>query len=157
MLTKQCPIMKILLFQRLHGYLRQKKVERPTVGPLLVDEAWIDECKAMSDCLADCFSSVFVSGVLHHPQPHQVSAAQFVYQKITVNDVFKSLSRLKLSPSSGPDGLPSIVFRKCATALCYPLYLIFNNSITSMKVPSVWKSANVMPLFKGGIHSNPSN
>lgn len=26
-----------------------------------------------------------------------------------------------------------------------------------MKVPSLWKYANVIPLFKGGIHSNPLN
>ena len=50
-----------------------------------------------------------------------------------------------------------IVFRKCAAELCYPLYLIFSKSISSMKVPSIWKSANVMPLFKGGTHSTPSN
>ena len=143
--------------KRLHGYLRQKKVERPTIGPLLVDGSWIDDCKAMSDCLADCFSSVFVSGVPSHPQPHQVSDTQFVFHDFTINDVLFCLNNLKLTASCGPDGIPSIVLRRCASVLCYPLFLIFRRSITSMRVPLIWKTANVMPLFKGGIHSNSSN
>ena len=127
------------------------------MGPLLVEGTWWDDNRAMANHLVDYFSSVFVAEDLPHPQPHQVSAAQFVFSEITVPEIVKALNRLKLSPGCGPDGLPNIVFRKCAVAFSYPLYLIFTKSVSSMEVPLLWKLANVMPLFKGGVHSSPSN
>ena len=143
--------------KRFHAYLRCKKTNKPSVGPLLVDDVWHSDCRSMADHLASQFSSVFSDGVLHDPHPYQVSDSLLQFGEVTVDEVFKSLNKLKLSPGCGPDGLPSIVLRKCASALCYPLYLVFSKSISCMKVPLEWKLANVLPLFKSGVHSNPSN
>ena len=103
------------------------------------------------------FSSLFVIEDLPSPQPHQVSASQFVFRDITVPEIVKVLNNLKLSPGSGPDGLTYILLRKCSVELSYPLYLIFSKSMSYMEVPLPWKKAKVMPLFKGGLHSSPSN
>ena len=127
------------------------------MGPLLVDGSWVEDCKYMADCPANCFSSVFTSGLLTAPQPHQRADSVFVFEEFSVSDVMAALNKAKLSPSCGPDDLPSIVFRKCASTLSYPLHFIFRKSIFSMMVPFIWKFANVMPLFKGGTHSSPSN
>ncbi|MPC44336.1 hypothetical protein E2C01_038009 [Portunus trituberculatus] len=40
--------------RRFHGYLR-KKINPPTVGPLLVDGSWVEDCINMADCLVQCF------------------------------------------------------------------------------------------------------
>ena len=72
-------------------------------------------------------------------------------------EIVKVLNNLKLSPGSGPDGLTYILLRKCSVELSYPLYLIFSKSMSYMEVPLPWKKANVLPLFKGGLHSSPSN
>ena len=60
----------------------------------------------MADCLVDCFSSVFVRGLLPDPHPHQRADTLFVFKEFTVNDVMVALNKTKLSPSCGPDGLP---------------------------------------------------
>lgn len=46
--------------KRFHVYLHLKKVNRPTVGPLLVEGSWCDDCGVMVNHLADYLSSVFV-------------------------------------------------------------------------------------------------
>ena len=143
--------------KRFHAYLRQKKVNRSTVGPLLVQGSWYDDNRVMANHLADYFSSVFVKEDLSYPQPHQVSNSQFVFKDLTLSEIVKALLNFKQSPGCGPDELPNILLRKCAVALSYPLYHIFSKSVSCMEVPSVWKRANVMPLFKGGVHSCPSN
>ncbi len=70
----------------------------------------------------------------------------------------KSLPKLQLSASAGPDGISSIFFFfKCTPTISYPLLLLYCKCLTSMSVPSMWKNANVMTLFKGGIHLDPLN
>ena len=87
------------------------------MGPLLVDGSWVEDHKYMADCLANCFSSVFTSGLLTAPQPHQRADSVFVFEEFSVSDVMAALNKAKLSPSCGPDNLPSIVFRKCGLNL----------------------------------------
>lgn len=75
--------------KRLHGDLRNKKIERPSISPLLVDGSWVEECGGMSDCLA--FSSVFASGVPANPPPHQLSLVHLTFHEFSINDVHKAL------------------------------------------------------------------
>ena len=58
----------------------------------------------------------------------------------------------------GTDGLPQVLFKKCANSLCNPLSIIFSRSYLSGTIPSSWRCANVIPIFKGSgsIHS-PEN
>ncbi len=63
-------------------------------------------------------------------------------------DVRKALLAFKNSSSCGPDGC-SIKFLKLFPELCLPLSEIFNMSLKQQVVPSAWKVANVIPIFKG--------
>ena len=143
--------------KRFHGYLRCKKVSRPSVGPLLLDDRWITSPGDMADCLAEFFSSVFVTSVPVDPQPHQESDVLFRWCDVTVEDVRKILVSLKQTANAGPDGLPSVVLNRSSGALCYPLCGLFRKSIAAGKIPMSWRCANVLPLFKGGTHSVTSN
>ncbi len=66
-------------------------------------------------------------------------------------------SKLKPSCCSGPDLLPPVLLRRCIPSFSYPVLLICRKSLSSKRVSLDWKDANVTPLFKGGIHSNPLN
>lgn len=143
--------------KRLHGYLRSKRVGKPSIGPLFHNGAWLDSCSEMASCFADNFSSMFVAGSSDFPMDHQRCAAVFDLFDFSVMDVSKVLQSLKPSSGSGPDGVPSLFLQRCAGAVSYPLWLIFRKSLLSGCVPSDWKLANVLPLFKGGVHSSPLN
>ena len=123
----------------------------------MADGIHLEDYVGIANHLALYFTSLPTVNDLTAPYPHQVSNSQFMFRDITTVDILGALRKLKLSSSSGPDNLPCIVFRKCASSLSYPLLILYRMSLSSGHVPKMWKMANVMPLFKGGIHSKASN
>jgi hypothetical protein len=75
----------------------------------------------------------------------------------TSTHVFKALKSVKRKCSSGPDGLPSILFNKLAPQLSDPLSKIYNVIMQQGMVPNIWKRAIVIPIFKKGVSSEPKN
>ncbi|EYC16215.1 hypothetical protein Y032_0034g2863 [Ancylostoma ceylanicum] len=65
-------------------------------------------------------------------------------------DVSNYLKRLKPSLTETYDGIPQIVYRKCATSLAKPLTHIFNISMLLGEVPTTWKHAIVTAIPKNG-------
>ena len=56
-----------------------------------------------------------------------------------------------------PDEIPGVILKNTASSISKPLSIIFNKSISEGKLPSLWKTANVVPIFKKGNKSNPNN
>ena len=71
--------------------------------------------------------------------------------------VYSFLASLQTKFSSGPDQLPSILYKKLALQLALPLSLIFHKSFVTSKLPDEWLSANVVPIHKRNSKSNPAN
>ena len=69
----------------------------------------------------------------------------------------KALLTLKPSTSSGPDGLSNVLLKKLANSVCIPLHYIFDSSIKTHQLPSLWLQAFVTPIFKKGATSDPAN
>ncbi|CAH8587558.1 unnamed protein product, partial [Schistosoma rodhaini] len=66
----------------------------------------------------------------------------------TENDVRKCLQSLNSSQCLGPDGIPNLLFKKCADVLCYPLMNIFNRSFSTNVLPKMWRKIKVIPIPK---------
>ena len=64
--------------------------------------------------------------------------------------VLKQLKCLKLKNATGIDGLPARLFKDSAVVIADRVTHLVNLSIKSGKVPSEWKQAKVVPLFKSG-------
>ncbi len=62
--------------------------------------------------------------------------------------VLKTLCNLKNS-APGPDGIPAILLRTLAHCLVRPITIIFQQSMFTGKIPTDWKIAKIIPLFKG--------
>jgi len=58
---------------------------------------------------------------------------------------------MKGNCSSGPDGLPPLLFKKLKYSLCQPLAMPYNQFMSIAYVPCEWKSAVVVPVFKKGV------
>ena len=54
------------------------------------------------------------------------------------------------SKAKGPDGIHPRLLKETAAEIAEPLTRIFQMSIASKTIPSDWKTANVMPVFKKG-------
>ena len=56
-----------------------------------------------------------------------------------------------------PDGIPSILLKKCSQALIYPLQKILSVSVSEGKFPTIWKKSFVTPTYKQGDKFSVSN
>src|SRR5699024_1792507 len=72
-------------------------------------------------------------------------------------EVFNLISRLSDKVSSGPDGLPSFLIKRCIFSIAAPIYYIFSMSIREGTFPSIWKRSYITPIFKNGDRDDIEN
>ena len=81
----------------------------------------------------------------------------FNFSPVSASEVQSALRGLDLRKAAGPDGLDPFFLKLAADFIADPLSYIFNLSLTTNKLPKVWKSAFVLPLLKGGKPSEVNN
>lgn len=117
----------------------------------LDDRVAVNKSEAV-DIFAVHFSSVYeaddddVTDILL--QNHE--ADEWVELSISLSVVHEKLMNLDVNKATGPDKLPPLFYQKCATTICIPLQLIFNNSLENGVFPEQWKLAHVTPIHKEG-------
>ena len=62
--------------------------------------------------------------------------------------VKRILQNMKVAKASGPDGISPRILKNVAEEIAPVLARIFNFSLQTGKFPSIWKQANVTPLYK---------
>ena len=95
-------------------------------------------------------ANVGVSGSAHLPL--QISGID-----ISQNDVYMELSKLKCDKGAGPDIIPNLFLNKCKDALSYPLYLLFEKSLSLGIFPDAWKVSKLVPIYKKGDKTDIGN
>ena len=69
----------------------------------------------------------------------------------------KELRSLKRKKASGADDIPPGLLKDASSVLAEPLAFIINLSLRTGTVPSDWKVAKVIPLYKSGDSALESN
>ena len=82
--------------------------------------------------------------------PNQVTESQFTLKAVKESEILKELKNLKRKKASGLDNFPPGLFKDAAHVLTKPLTFIINFSLKTGVVPSEWKVAKVIPLYKSG-------
>ncbi|CAB3387096.1 Hypothetical predicted protein [Cloeon dipterum] len=77
--------------------------------------------------------------------------------RISVGDVENQLKTLDIKSATGPDGIPAVLLKNCASTLCPSLAHIFQLSILASDLPMDWKNAAVTPVPKEGEKTNFKN
>ena len=75
---------------------------------------------------------------------------------ITVTDVEDVLKLLQVNKACGPDLISPRLLKEGSETLTPHFSRVFNLSLNSSHFPSVWKQANVVPIFKKGDKTNVS-
>jgi hypothetical protein len=75
----------------------------------------------------------------------------------TPSKILTVIKRMKPSKSPGPDGHPPPLFKELAPGLAEPLSLIFTSFMSTGSVPSEWRHAIVVPVYKNGNAADVSN
>ena len=77
--------------------------------------------------------------------------------QIDYDTVVNKIMKLNDDYSSGPDGLPSTVLKKCKASLAQPLTVLFQRSLSLGIFPSIWKDSFIVPIHKKGCKSDICN
>ncbi|EYC21617.1 hypothetical protein Y032_0019g3929 [Ancylostoma ceylanicum] len=99
-----------------------------------------------AEALAAHFAKVFRKpNVMPEPlQPSSSESTLYLYPW----DVQKLLATLKPSTFLPADGLPQIIFQRCAKALALPTSIIINMTLLHGQLPDVWKQGIVTAIPK---------
>ena len=81
----------------------------------------------------------------------------FTFDYISRRFVLKELKVLKRQKAPRIDKLPPGLLKDCAYIIDSALAYIFNLSIKTSTVPSVWKITKITPVFKSGDSTKPEN
>ena len=82
----------------------------------------------------------------------------FEFQAVPVRQVENLLRAVKTSTATGPDEIPGFLVKKLASAMAPAITDILNTSFLSTSFPSLWKQANICPVWKGkGCKTDPTN
>ena len=90
-------------------------------------------------------SSILTQTDTSFPTP-QVRWSTHLMICVMSSQVESLLSKLTSSKSTGPDGIPSFILKKCLAVIAPSLTALFNLSLQQGKVPSEWKISNVVPI-----------
>jgi Reverse transcriptase (RNA-dependent DNA polymerase)/Endonuclease-reverse transcriptase len=143
-----------------YNYVKNKTKSCETIGPLKSEQgAVITDEEAMANELNTCFSSVFTREDNNNvPVPSNVPVRTKLNRSfITTQKVRTVIKNLKKTSSAGPDGITTELLQQCTDQLSPILAALYRKSMNHGKVPSEWKKANVVPIFKKGAKSDPSN
>lgn len=151
--------------KKFFSFVSKKFNTKSNVSTLLVDSEPKISDSEKANALSCQFSSVFVvDNVSFNDDDSKtvdiddIDTPTMPEELITRCVVHKALLELKIGSAIGPDGIPPLFLKKFASQLCTPLQTIFTHSFDEGRLPDDWKSANIIPIFKGkGKTCDPSN
>ena len=81
----------------------------------------------------------------------------FYFFPVTCSEIETEISKLKTGKSVGPFSIPIDILKMLKAYISKPLEIVFNASISTGVVPSDFKIANVVSVFKKGSQSSLCN
>ena len=82
---------------------------------------------------------------------------QMRHIEINPTVIKNAIDKIKNSSSKTPDDIPSVFIKNCYTSLLVPLSILFNMILQTGKIPDFWRKALIIPIYKKGVSSDPSN
>ena len=106
------------------------------------------------------FSSVCAPTLSH---PYVISNntppchSTFSFKPITPVEVMNAINELKVSSGAGLDGVENKFLKIASHILMYPLCDLFNLSLSTCEIPTIWKCSRITPIHKAGSELDPNN
>ena len=140
-------------------YVNSRRKTKPTMADLKKDDgtyARSDEDKA--EVLNTQYSRTFTEEDLTSiPAPTPRELWSHLHIEVTRGKVLRQLKSIRVDKSPGPDGIHPRILRELADILATPIQILFSTSLTKGEVPSQWREATVVPIFKKGDKTDPGN
>ena len=116
-----------------------------------------DDPSRCAQILADTYASVFVDEDLCLPKVSEKTVNELTYLIFTPDQLLKKLKSCRNFASPGSDQIPYFIIKKGGQVMLELLCRFFQLLLDIGEVPCEWKCATVIPFFKKGSRSDPSN
>ena len=133
------------------SYVRSKRRDMTGIPVLKVDGKEITTGREKAEALSGQYDSIFtnedltdISCLLTPPAPRIKELT------IDVNGVQKLLKNLDHKKANGPDQISTFILKECAEEIAPILTNIFTTSLATGTTPSLWRTANIVAIFKKG-------
>ena len=91
------------------------------------------------------------------PSDNHVPPNTLEFLHIMSYEVESVLKSLQIGKAAGPDSIDNRLLKELAQPLSSPLADLFNYSLSSGRVPTIWKQANITPIYKKDDPSDVTN
>ena len=132
------------------SYVKSKQQKSTGVAPLKNKDGFIHSDSSLKvEILNDQFVSVYTmeeksnilkKGTSYHPTMDSI--------RVHRNGVLKFLRDIKIHKATGPDEVPAFILKSAASQLAPILMRQYQYSLDSREVPTNWKNAHIVPVFK---------
>ncbi|MES9905174.1 MAG: reverse transcriptase family protein [Sedimenticola sp.] len=142
------------------SYVRSKTKTKSTIGDIEDSDGVLNsDCLGKAEILNSFFSSVFVNEDTSEVPELPVQDFNYELKDIVVTPelVKKQLLKLNSSKSPGDDQMHPRILKELNNEICESLAVLFNKTISEGRLPSQWKFAVVVPLFKKGNKKKAEN
>ena len=152
-------------------YAKKFSICKTDIGPLMNHDtnSLSNDKHEMCRLLVDQFTSVFtipdpqhiitdpVSFFTHEPNAGINKPLSLTDIMLNEDIIIEAIHELSPNSAAGPDCIPSSLLVNCATELAPVLLLIFSHSLSHGVIPKSWKRAAIIPIYKSGDKTVPSN
>ena len=144
----------------LYKYLNKKLKHKNVIPPLKSKDGTLHtDSLSKANLLNQTFKDVFI--VEDEKELPTINQTKFIsempFNEISIDDVKWAIKNLKNSVSRTPDQIPSIFLKRTINTISLPLMYLFNISLAKGKIPTIWKEAIIIPIFKKGLKNDPNN
>ena len=153
-------------------YAKRFSITKQEIGPLYSDNGSLTNdkkliCKLLLEVeqFNSAFSIPLSNKVVTDPVSFfAVSNACYKKSEVLLTSInfseqliIDAISEISASSAPGPDGILASFWKKCAIELAVPLQMLFIQSLESGIIPECLKRAAIVPIYKSGDKSLPSN
>ena len=146
-------------WRTLKSFIKPSQSTCTSIPPLQLNDQVFSDEQDKADILNNFFTTQTVLDDSGATLPNVAIGDNFPLDSISLTsfEVESILKSLKTGKASGPDQISNRILKELAHSLSFPLCDLFNYSLSSGKVPKLWKQANVTPIYKKGDQSEVSN
>ena len=149
------------------SFIKHKKSDNSAIQSLNVSDNMVTDPKAKANALNDQFQSAFSNQT---PMSLKMICDDYLTKNsrgdgnlimpdfdVSITGVKSLLDKLKPHKARVPDQLRPRVLKELSCQISPALTHIFNASLEQGRLPKIWKSANIVPIFKKGDRAEAVN
>ena len=144
--------------KKLWSYIKSQRKDHCSVAPLKVDGVVYNDNLDKAKILNHYFTSVFTPITMDTlPLMNEPPTVDIDPIQIDINGVVELLNSLEAHKAAGPDEISAQFLKKFSELVAPSLTVVFQASLSQCSLPSDWKRAYIVPIFKKGNRAIPNN